>query len=136
MFSRNVVVFTCTQGKRTSTPESFFPSLLRCQEIDVGYVNVRAARITYMGELGWELYVPTESATAVYDTLFAAAAGKSGNLTNSSTSSSSSSSTSSSSASSPAPLAAIPLKNAGYFAIDSLRVEKGYISFQLSLIHI
>jgi 4-methylaminobutanoate oxidase (formaldehyde-forming) len=33
---------------------------------------VRATRITYVGELGWELYVPTELAPGVYDALVAA----------------------------------------------------------------
>ena len=28
------------------------------REIDIGYAHVRASRITYVGELGWELYVP------------------------------------------------------------------------------
>jgi len=37
--------------------------------IDVGYATIRATRITYVGELGWELYVPTEFATHVFDTL-------------------------------------------------------------------
>ena len=39
------------------------------QLIDLGYARVRASRITYVGELGWELYVPTEFAPGVYDTL-------------------------------------------------------------------
>ena len=42
------------------------------QEIELGYAKVRASRITYVGELGWELYIPTEFATGVYDTIFAA----------------------------------------------------------------
>lgn len=39
------------------------------REIELGYAMVRASRITYVGELGWELYIPTEFATGVYDTL-------------------------------------------------------------------
>lgn len=39
------------------------------REIDLGMAFVRAARTTYVGELGWELYVPTEFATHVYDVL-------------------------------------------------------------------
>ena len=39
------------------------------REIDLGYARVRATRITYVGELGWELYVPTEFAAHVLDTL-------------------------------------------------------------------
>lgn len=39
------------------------------REIDVGYALVRANRVTYVGELGWELYVPVEFAAAVYETL-------------------------------------------------------------------
>ena len=39
------------------------------REIDLGLAFVRAARVTYVGELGWELYVPTEFALHVYDEL-------------------------------------------------------------------
>ena len=39
------------------------------QEIDLGYGYVRATRITYVGELGWELLVPAEFAGHVHDTL-------------------------------------------------------------------
>jgi len=42
------------------------------REIALGYALVRASRITYVGELGWELYVPTDVATHVYDTIVAA----------------------------------------------------------------
>jgi 4-methylaminobutanoate oxidase (formaldehyde-forming) len=40
--------------------------------IELGYALVRASRITYVGELGWELYVPTEFMLDVYDTLVTA----------------------------------------------------------------
>ena len=40
--------------------------------IELGYALVRASRITYVGELGWELYVPTEFMQGVYDELAAA----------------------------------------------------------------
>ena len=39
------------------------------REIELGYARVRAARITYVGELGWELYIPTECAAGVYDVI-------------------------------------------------------------------
>ena len=39
------------------------------QEITLGYSTVRATRITYVGELGWELYVPVEFAVGVYEDL-------------------------------------------------------------------
>jgi 4-methylaminobutanoate oxidase (formaldehyde-forming) len=39
------------------------------REIDLGYALVRASRITYVGELGWELLVPAEMAVHVYDTI-------------------------------------------------------------------
>ena len=42
------------------------------REVQVGQARVRATRITYVGELGWELYVPTELAVGVYDQLFEA----------------------------------------------------------------
>ena len=38
-------------------------------EIDIGYARALCVRITYLGELGYELYVPTEQATHVYDRL-------------------------------------------------------------------
>ncbi len=65
------------------------------REVDIGYATVRATRLTYVGELGWELYVPVEFAAGVFETLHAA--GK-----------------------------PFGLLNAGYYAIDSLRIEKGY----------
>jgi heterotetrameric sarcosine oxidase gamma subunit len=39
------------------------------REIDLAYARVRAARLTYVGELGWELYVPTEFALGVFDAI-------------------------------------------------------------------
>jgi heterotetrameric sarcosine oxidase gamma subunit len=39
------------------------------REISLGYSTVRATRITYVGELGWELYVPAEFAVGVYEDL-------------------------------------------------------------------
>ena len=47
-----------------------FP-FLASREIEIGYAVVRASRITYVGELGWELYIPTEFATHVYDAVVA-----------------------------------------------------------------
>lgn len=44
------------------------------QEIELGYAIVRASRITYVGELGWELYIPTEFMQGVYDEIVAAGA--------------------------------------------------------------
>lgn len=47
----------------------------RCaREIDIGFARALCIRITYLGELGYELYVPTEQATHVYDRLVAAGA--------------------------------------------------------------
>jgi 4-methylaminobutanoate oxidase (formaldehyde-forming) len=42
------------------------------REIDLGYAFVRASRITYVGELGYELLVPADVALHVYDTIVAA----------------------------------------------------------------
>ena len=39
------------------------------REISLGYSTVRATRITYVGELGWELYVPADFAVGVYEDL-------------------------------------------------------------------
>jgi 4-methylaminobutanoate oxidase (formaldehyde-forming) len=68
------------------------------REIDLGYSTVRATRITYVGELGWELYVPAEFAVGVYQDLMAAGE----------------------------PLGVV---NAGYYAIESMRLEKAYRAF-------
>ena len=40
--------------------------------IDIGYAQVLCIRITYLGELGYELYVPSEQAVHVYDRIVAA----------------------------------------------------------------
>ncbi|HYL01054.1 MAG TPA: aminomethyltransferase family protein, partial [Steroidobacteraceae bacterium] len=42
--------------------------------IDLGYARVRASRITYVGELGYELYIPSEFAQSVYDAIVGAGA--------------------------------------------------------------
>jgi glycine cleavage system T protein len=69
---------------------------LAAREIAVGPVPaVRALRVTYVGELGWELYVPVESALALWDALWEAGR-------------------------------ASGIAAAGYHAIDTLRLEKGY----------
>lgn len=39
------------------------------QQIDLGYAVVWANRLTYVGELGWELYIPTEFTAHVFDLL-------------------------------------------------------------------
>jgi 4-methylaminobutanoate oxidase (formaldehyde-forming) len=41
-------------------------------EIDIGFARVLCIRITYLGELGYELYIPAEHAVHVYDRLVAA----------------------------------------------------------------
>jgi 4-methylaminobutanoate oxidase (formaldehyde-forming) len=65
------------------------------REIDLGYARLRATRLSYVGELGWELYVPVEQAVAVYEMLQEAGEG-------------------------------LGLIDAGYYALESLRLEKGY----------
>ena len=39
------------------------------QEIDIGYAKARAHRISYVGELGWEIYISTEMSNHVFDIL-------------------------------------------------------------------
>ncbi len=65
------------------------------REIEIGYAKVRASRLTYVGELGWELYIPAEFAQHVHDRLVEAGTD-------------------------------FNLGQAGYFALNSLRMEKGY----------
>jgi 4-methylaminobutanoate oxidase (formaldehyde-forming) len=43
-------------------------------ELDIGFARVLCTRITYLGELGYELYIPTEQALHVYDLLVKAGA--------------------------------------------------------------
>ena len=65
------------------------------RRLSVAGAPVIALRVTYVGELGWELHVPVEFAATLYDALTAAGANHG-------------------------------LVDAGYRAIESLRLEKGY----------
>jgi glycine cleavage system aminomethyltransferase T len=38
--------------------------------IDVGYARARAARMSYVGGPGYELYVPTDQCVTLYDALW------------------------------------------------------------------
>ena len=68
---------------------------MRARELSIGAVPCLAVRVTYVGELGWELYCPAEYGARLWDTIWAAGADHG-------------------------------LVAAGYKAIDSLRLEKGY----------
>ena len=48
---------------------------MRAREIAIGNVPLLASRVTYVGELGWELYAPAEYGLGLYDLLTAAGAG-------------------------------------------------------------
>jgi 4-methylaminobutanoate oxidase (formaldehyde-forming) len=67
----------------------------RIKRITLAGAPMLALRVTYVGELGWELHIPVEFSASVYDALMAA--GKPHGIA-----------------------------NAGYRAIESLRLEKGY----------
>jgi len=82
---------------RTDLSNEAFP-FSTSQEIDLGYATVRATRITYVGELGWELYVPADFAVGVYQLLLEAGE-------------------------------EFGIAQAGYYTINSLRLEKGYRAF-------
>jgi len=43
-----------------------------CRVIDIGTLRVLASRISYVGDLGWELYVPMEQGLRLWDTLWEA----------------------------------------------------------------
>jgi 4-methylaminobutanoate oxidase (formaldehyde-forming) len=45
---------------------------LSAREIEVGYARVLALRVTYVGELGYELHIPADLAATVYESLLAA----------------------------------------------------------------
>ncbi|UYN97099.1 MAG: FAD-dependent oxidoreductase [Enhydrobacter sp.] len=65
------------------------------REVGIGYATVLASRRTYMGELGWELYVPVEFAVTAFEALHHAGH-------------------------------EFGLRDMGYYAIEGLRIEKGY----------
>jgi glycine cleavage system aminomethyltransferase T len=46
-----------------------------CREVEAGGLTVLASRISYVGELGWELYVPMEQGAGLWDALWEAGAG-------------------------------------------------------------
>jgi glycine cleavage system T protein len=49
-----------------------FPYVTARENLFIGHVPVTAIRISYAGELGWEIYTPTEYGLALWDTLWAA----------------------------------------------------------------
>jgi 4-methylaminobutanoate oxidase (formaldehyde-forming) len=56
------------------TPDPLEFGYMRLREITVGDVPVRALRVTFVGELGWELYCPTEYGAGLWRTLYDAGA--------------------------------------------------------------
>ena len=54
------------------TPDGLDFGYMRLREITVGDVPVRALRVTFVGEFGWELYCPTEYGAGLWATLFEA----------------------------------------------------------------
>jgi 4-methylaminobutanoate oxidase (formaldehyde-forming) len=78
----------------TDLGNAAFP-YMTARQLAVGSVPCLALRVTYVGELGWELYCPSEFGQRLWDTIWEAGLGHG-------------------------------LVAAGYKAIDSLRLEKGY----------
>src|SRR5262249_23596629 len=62
---------TLNKASSTDLSTPWFPSL-PSRLIDVSGVEVRANRVSFAGELGYELVVPREDAGRVWDTVFAA----------------------------------------------------------------
>jgi 4-methylaminobutanoate oxidase (formaldehyde-forming) len=73
-------------------------------ELEIGYVRLMAVRMTYAGELGYELYIPTEYSHTVYDALVQGVESQ-----------------------------GPPLVHAGMMALESLRLEKGYRDFAVDI---
>ena len=48
---------------------------MRARQLSVGHVPCLAVRVTYVGELGWELYCPTEFGRGLWDSLWEAGTG-------------------------------------------------------------
>ncbi len=55
----------------TDLSNEAFP-YLSAQNIHIGYAPVLAIRVTYLGELGWELHIPAEYAAGAFDELLSA----------------------------------------------------------------
>ncbi|MXN64430.1 FAD-dependent oxidoreductase [Stappia sp. GBMRC 2046] len=89
--SRDVLQAVCEQDVSNDA----FP-FATAREIVIGAAPVRAARIGFVGELGWELHAPTEFGAHVYSVLREAGE-------------------------------PFGIRDVGYRAIDSLRLEKGYL---------
>ncbi|WP_419905482.1 GcvT family protein [Kiloniella sp.] len=51
-------------------------SFMSTKDIRIGYAPALAYRVTYVGELGWELYIPTEYLEYAYETLMKAGQGE------------------------------------------------------------
>jgi glycine cleavage system T protein len=56
---------------RTDLSAEMFP-FGATREVELGYAPIRATRVSYVGELGWELYVPVDMARHVFDVLMQA----------------------------------------------------------------
>jgi glycine cleavage system aminomethyltransferase T/glycine/D-amino acid oxidase-like deaminating enzyme len=54
------------------TPDPLDFAYLQARELSVGPVPCLALRVTYVGELGWELYCPSEFGLRLWDTIWAA----------------------------------------------------------------
>ncbi len=67
--SRDVLAEVCEDDVSSAA----FP-YMTCRWIRIGYAPVMASRVTYVGELGWELHVPSEYVAYVYETLRTAGA--------------------------------------------------------------
>ena len=76
---------------------------MTAQYVYLGYIQILALRVSYVGELGWELYIPVESAKNVYENI----------MSNRSQ---------------------LEVIHAGFFAMDSLRIEKGYRAWGTDII--
>ena len=59
---------------RTDLANAAFP-YMTAQDVSIGSVPCLAARVTYVGELGWELYCPSEFGARLWDTVWEAGVG-------------------------------------------------------------
>lgn len=62
------VLETCTVDDVSNSGFAF----ATCRSIELGGIRALASRISYVGELGWELYVPIEQGARAWDTLWGA----------------------------------------------------------------
>lgn len=96
-YARKLLLAAAEGGLEGEIENGVFP-FMSCRRISIGVHTLLAMRVTYVGELGYELHIPSEQMEGVYKLLWTAKERNPG----------------------------WNVRNAGYRVLDSLRLEKGY----------